>query len=45
MKNSEETSKTLHIEENIGEIKDKFQEEVKSVSVQHFHIFIDELSP
>ncbi|XP_016014592.2 centromere-associated protein E isoform X2 [Rousettus aegyptiacus] len=31
MKNSEETSKTLHIEENIGEIKDEFQEEMVGI--------------
>ncbi|XP_039704806.1 centromere-associated protein E isoform X7 [Pteropus medius] len=31
MKNSEETSKTLHVEENIGEIKDEFQEEMVGI--------------
>ncbi|XP_023387152.1 centromere-associated protein E isoform X8 [Pteropus vampyrus] len=31
MKNSEETSKTMHVEENIGEIKDEFQEEMVGI--------------
>lgn len=45
MKISEDTSKNLCVQENIGETKDEFQEEVKRVSVQSFHIFIYELSP
>lgn len=37
MKISEETSKNLHIEENLEETRDEFQEKVKSVSGQSYH--------
>lgn len=37
MKISEEASKNLHIEENLEETRDEFQEKVKSVSGQSYH--------
>jgi len=37
MKISEETSKNLHIEENLEETRDEFQEKVRSVSGQRYH--------
>lgn len=37
MKISEETSKNLHIEENLEETRDEFQEKVKSVCGQSYH--------
>ena len=37
MKISEETSKNLHIEENLEETRDEFQEMVRSVSGQRYH--------
>lgn len=36
MKISEETSRNLRIEENIGENSDEFQEKVKGISVRVF---------
>lgn len=44
MKISEETSKNLHTEENLGETKDEFQEKVNGVSIQSFYFCVDELS-
>ena len=40
MKISEESSKNLHIEENIEETKDEFQEEVKSFCSKFSYIYI-----
>lgn len=45
MKISEETSKNLHIEDNLGETEDEFQEKVRGVSVQSFYMLVYELSP
>lgn len=36
MKISEETSRNLHTEENLGETKDEFQEKVNGVSIKVF---------
>ena len=36
MKISEETSKNLHIEENLEKTRDEFQEKVRSVSGQSY---------
>lgn len=43
MRISEETSRNLHPEENFGETKDEFQEKVNGISLQSFHICLEEL--
>lgn len=40
MKISERSSMNLHTEETLGENKDEFQEKVKGVSIQSFHILV-----
>lgn len=44
MRISEETSRNLHTEENLGETKDEFQEKVNDISVQSFHTCVEEPS-